>query len=132
MTAITPAATIASTKSTASSEPVNPEGKLEQDDFLKLMVAQLQDQNPLQPEGNSNEYLSELSTFTEVEQITSLAGTSEISGAVQLIGHEVTYTNAEGELRQGNVESVQTTTKGATLTVDGVSGIDELSVSEVH
>ena len=41
---------------------------LGQNDFLKLMVAQLQAQNPLEP-GNSNEYLNELAQFTQVEQI---------------------------------------------------------------
>ncbi len=45
---------------------------LGQNDFLKLMVAQLQAQNPLEP-GNSNEFINELAQFTQVEQTTNLA-----------------------------------------------------------
>ncbi len=43
------------------------------------MIAQLQAQDPLQP-ANTNEYLSELAQFTQVEQITNLANASELSG----------------------------------------------------
>ena len=64
---------------------------LGQNDFLKLMIAQLQAQNPLEP-GNSNEYVNELAQFTQVEQTTNLASSSELSSAVQLIGRSVTYT----------------------------------------
>ena len=121
---------IASQPSTGSGELVNPNGKLGQNDFLKLMVAQLQSQNPLKPSSN-NEYINELAKFTEVEQVTNLAGSSELSGAVQLIGHEVTYKDSHGIARTGTVESVQTTTEGTTLTISGVPGIKELSVTEV-
>ena len=71
-------------------------GSSGQNDFLKLMIAQLQAQNPLEP-GNSNEYINELAQFTQVEQTTNLAAASELSGAVQLIGHTVSYTDASGE-----------------------------------
>lgn len=113
-----------------SGELVNPNGQLKQNDFLKLMVAQLQAQNPLQP-SNNNEYINELAKFTEVEQITNLAGSSELSGAVQLIGHSVTYNDAKGVPATGTVESVQSTSEGTTLTISGVPGIKELSIVEV-
>lgn len=116
--------------STGSGELVNPNGQLNQNDFLKLMVAQLQAQNPLQP-SSDNEYINELAKFTEVEQVTNLAGSSELSGAVQLIGHEVTYNGPQGLPATGTVESVQTTSEGTTLTISGVPGIKELSVTEV-
>lgn len=131
MTSITPAATVPSTQQSTGSEPTNPDGSLEQNDFLKLMVAQLKDQNPLQPEGNTNEYLTELSSFTEVEQITNLALSSELTGAVQLMGREVQYNGATGASERGTVESVQSTSAGTTLTISGVSGISESSITEV-
>jgi flagellar basal-body rod modification protein FlgD len=131
MTSVTPMASAASAQQSAGSEPTNPSGSLEQNDFLKLMVAQLKDQNPLQPEGNTNEYLSELSSFTEVEQITNLALSSELTGAVQLMGHEVAYNGASGGSERGTVESVQSTSAGTTLTISGVSGISESSITEV-
>lgn len=132
MTQIPAAASTGATQGTAKSpEPSNPNGALKQNDFLKLMVAQLQEQNPLQPEANTGEYMNEISTFTEVEQITALAGESALSSGVQLIGHEVTYNGREGVPEAGTVESVQTTSSGTTLTIGGVPGISELSVTEV-
>src|SRR5271156_2516135 len=79
----------------ASATPENPNGVLGQNDFLKLMVAQLQAQNPLEP-GNANEFVNELAQMTQVEQVTNLANADELSGAVQLIGRTVTYNNASG------------------------------------
>jgi flagellar basal-body rod modification protein FlgD len=108
----------------------NPNGTLGQEGFLKLMVAQLQEQNPMEP-GNSNEYVNELATFTEMEQMTNLASSNELSGAVQLIGHEVSYTNALGKLETGTVEGVQRTSSGMTATINGQTGIEVSKVTQV-
>ncbi len=125
-------ATMASATPSAGSETAatNPNGTLGQEGFLKLMVAQLQEQNPMEP-GNSNEYVNELATFTEMEQMTNLASSSELSGAVQLIGHEVSYTNALGKLETGTVEGVQRTSSGMTVTVGGQTGIEVSKVTQV-
>lgn len=123
-----PTATMAS--ATPSATPTNPKGELGQEGFLKLMVAQLQEQNPMEP-GNSNEYVNELATFTQLEQITNLASSSELSGAVQLIGHEVSYANSLGKLEKGTVEGVQRTSSGITVTIGGQTGIELSKVSQV-
>jgi len=111
--------------------PTNPSATLGQNDFLKLMIAQLQAQDPLSP-ANTNEYLSELAQFTQVEQTTNLANSSELTGAVQLLGHTVTYNGPQGQLVTGKVEGVQTTSAGTTVTVEGKPGIKLSSVVEVH
>jgi flagellar basal-body rod modification protein FlgD len=128
-TAATPAA--GSTGSASGAGAENPNGVLGQNDFLKLMIAQLQAQNPLEP-GNGNEYVTELAQFTQLEQTTNLASASELSSAVQLIGHTVSYSDpATGAAATGKVESVQSTTSGPTLTIEGVPGVKIASVSEV-
>ncbi len=114
----------------ASTAVSNPKGELGQNDFLKLMIAQLQAQDPLNP-GNTNEYVSELAQFTQVEQTTNLANASELSGAVQLIGRTVNY-SATGGGGTGKVESVQSTSAGTTVTVEGVPGIALSSITEVQ
>jgi flagellar basal-body rod modification protein FlgD len=131
---------IGSATSTTKSEPLpeNPGGVLGKDDFLKLMVAQLQSQDPLQPT-ESSAYVGQLAQFTELEQVTNLAKTSETSAgaqqqaqAVALIGHTVSYEDpTTGVIAQGPVQNVQITSTGATLTVGGVSGVDPTSISEV-
>jgi flagellar basal-body rod modification protein FlgD len=114
----------------ASGAPVsNPAGQLGQNDFLKLMIAQLQAQDPLQP-ANTNEYVTELAQFTQVEQTTNLANASELSGAVQLIGRTVNYSSGGGA-GTGRVESVQSSAQGTTVTVEGTPGITLASITEV-
>jgi flagellar basal-body rod modification protein FlgD len=134
----TPIAQAASTTSAAGATPAkpagpeNPSGALGQNDFLKLMIAQLQAQNPLEP-SNGNEYVTELAQFTQLEQTTNLASAGELSSAVQLIGHTVSYSDpTTGAAATGIVESVQSATSGPTVTVEGVPGIKLSSVTEVN
>jgi flagellar basal-body rod modification protein FlgD len=121
----------AANKSSTSATPENPSGVLGQNDFLKLMIAQLQAQNPLEP-GNSNEYLNELAQFTQVEQMTNMANANELSGAVQMIGRNVSYNGTSGALTTGTVESVQSSSTGTTVTVGGVAGITLSSLTNVE
>lgn len=125
------AAASTSTGSSGAKTAENPNGMLGQNDFLKLMIAQLQAQDPLQP-ANTNEYISELAQFTQVEQTTNLANASELSGAVQLIGRTVAYNNPAGGSAVGIVQSVQSTSAGTTVTVEGVAGIKLASITEVN
>jgi flagellar basal-body rod modification protein FlgD len=140
-TVTTAASTATKTGSGASStatEPVNPNGELGKNDFLKLMIAQLQAQNPLEP-SNGSEYVSELAQFSQLEQTTNLAQSSSqaaaaqrVAQAVALIGHTVSYTDpSTGATDSGPVQSVEITTEGATLTVEGTPGIELAGVTEV-
>jgi flagellar basal-body rod modification protein FlgD len=126
----TPIAAAAASGNSSAPAPENPDGTLGKDDFLKLMIAQLQAQNPLEP-SNGTEYVSELAQFTQLEQTTNLAVNSERSNAVGLIGRTVTYTSASGAVVTGKVQSVQTEASGTTLTVEGIGGVKQSSVLEV-
>ena len=128
--AATPAPAAAPTAA-PSANPQNPSATLGQNDFLKLMIAQLQAQDPLQP-ANTNEYVSELAQFTQVEQTTNLANASELSGAVQLIGRTVSYNNGRGEVASGIVQGVQSSASGTTVTIEGIPGVKLSSITEVH
>ena len=137
VTALTTAAPANASGGTSGTEATNPDGMLGQNDFLKLMVAQLQAQNPLEP-GNSNEYVNELAQFTDVEQITNLAQANELSSAVQMIGHKVTYDKPSGEATTGTVQSVQSSSAGTTVTVasapnaEGESGVKLSSITNIE
>jgi len=129
---VTPTATAAAaTTAQSSSSSGNPGAVLGQNDFLKLMITQLQDQDPLNP-ANTNEYISELAQFTQVEQLTNLANSNELSGAVQLIGRTVHYTSPAGGTTTGTVTSVQSSAEGVTVTIEGVSGIALSAITEVQ
>ena len=58
---------------TEKSKRTQPGGELGQDQFLKLLTAQLQHQDPLEPQENS-EFIAQLATFSTLEKLTSIEG----------------------------------------------------------
>lgn len=87
------------------------------DDFLKLLLAQMQNQDPLKPI-DSTEYVSQLATFSNVEQgikqnakLDQILITSNLSQAGNAIGKVVT--SADGTI-SGVVRSVRIDDLGAT------------------
>ncbi len=93
------AATDSASKTTAT-----PGGELGKNEFLQLLVKQLEYQDPLDPQDNS-EYISQLANFSALEQMTNLNDklkelsntidamnvNSTVSQAAALIGKEVTW-----------------------------------------
>ena len=72
---------------------------LSTNEFLQLMMDELQNQDPLNPSSSSpTQYLTELAQMTAVEQQTNTAQntqaaaqTQSVSQAVSLIGDSITY-----------------------------------------
>jgi flagellar basal-body rod modification protein FlgD len=133
-----PSATSKAAGESEATTPENPKGELGKNDFLKLMVAQLQAQNPLEPT-NDTEYIGELAQFSQLEQTTNIAQTSsqsatsqQVAQAVGLIGHTVSYIDpTTGASAQGKVQNVEIGSAGATLTVEGIAGIEPSGITEV-
>ena len=138
MNPITPAAsTSPSTTPSASSGASNSSQAIDKNTFLKLMMVQMKNQDPLNP-SDPTSYIGELSQLTTLEQTTNLASSAaqsaseqKTTAALSLLGHNVTYTDASGMQVTGTVQKVQFTGSGPTLTVDGTDGIDPGSVGEV-
>jgi flagellar basal-body rod modification protein FlgD len=137
MNPITPATNAASTNSTSSTSATGGNNMLDKDTFLKLMMAQLQNQDPLNT-SDPTAYISELAQLTSLEQETNIATSASQTAAEQntttalaLLGHTVTYLDSSGNSVTGPVQKVDFTASGPTLTVNGNSGIDPTSVNEV-
>ncbi len=79
--------------------PKSTSSELGQDSFLKLLVAQMQHQDPLNPQGNE-QFMAQLAQFTSLEQLMGVntalgdlyAATSSMNNAsmTQLLGRDVT------------------------------------------
>jgi flagellar basal-body rod modification protein FlgD len=127
------------TTSTTSSTttPTNPSGQLDDNEFLQLMVTQLQDQDPLDPTDTSD-YLSQLAQFTSLEQETNTAtntqqleASNQTTQALSLLNQNVTYINTQGSTETGVVTSIDLTGSSPTLTIGGTSGIATSQVQSV-
>ena len=73
--------------------------------FLKLLVAEMQYQDPMQPTDNS-QYVQQLASFTQIEAIQSLQSSMESMQANSLVGKAVVI-NHENEEVHGTVELVK-------------------------
>jgi flagellar basal-body rod modification protein FlgD len=120
MTVTPPEATGAFGLSTPTSA-ASPTGQLDQDTFLKLLVAQLKYQDPLNP-ADSTEFLSQTAQFSSLEKMGNVADTTSAMvvlqtafGASSLVGKGVTYLDADGNEQTGTVDSVRFENNGVVL-----------------
>jgi flagellar basal-body rod modification protein FlgD len=125
-----PAATQPTT--TASSGDTSALGALDGDAFLKLFVAQLKYQNPMEPM-DSSQMMQQTSQFTQVETLQKLAqsqntimGYQQMSTATDLIGKSVTAL-VDGVRTTGTVDRVQVSSSGPIL----VMGDQQIPLTEV-
>jgi flagellar basal-body rod modification protein FlgD len=107
------------------------------DTFLKLLVTNLQHQDPTKPQ-DSNEYVAQISQMTMVEQLTKLAKTQtsaaqdqQVATTIALLGKTVGYVGADGLPATGTVSRVDVTGATPTITVGGQDGIDPNTVTTV-
>src|SRR3954451_595036 len=114
-----------------------PNTTLGKDDCLKLLVGQLQHQDPLAP-SDDQQWIGQMAAFSQLEQVSNMAASTQkivdtlnMNGTLSLIGHTVTYLDAQGGSHTGKVETVDVADGTATLTVDGVAGVDSGSVTQV-
>jgi flagellar basal-body rod modification protein FlgD len=85
-----------STPKASDKMPGTEEGNnLGQDAFLKLLSAQLQHQDPLQPQENG-EFLAQLAQFTSLEKLTSIeASLKELTTAFNAQTGDTTSTGSD-------------------------------------
>ena len=120
---------LGSTTQAAATTPTadSTSSQMDKDLFLKLMVTQLRNQDPMNPQ-DSAEFLAQTAQFTSLEKLEAVASQSSQAlaaqmafGASSLAGRTVSYLAEDGVTEtQGAVESVRFTAAGPMLTVGGV------------
>ncbi|GFZ83932.1 hypothetical protein GCM10008018_32290 [Paenibacillus marchantiophytorum] len=114
---------------------------LGKDDFLKILITQLQNQDPTQPL-QDKEFIAQMAQFTSVEQLTNMAGEMKLMrqslGFVSgLIGKSVTWTDIDSSgassEKTGIVDSITfkdgnqyATVKGVEISLDKLKRIENV------
>ncbi len=132
--------TLTSTQENKPGQQRQASSSLGKDDFLKLLVGQMKNMDPL---GASNsdpsQSMSQMTQYSILEQLQNmnqanqeLAAQGKSQSAVALIGKTVSYSQDDGSPAEGQVESVQTAGGAVTLTIGGKAGIVPDRVLEVR
>jgi len=114
----------------------SPVKTLDKDAFLLLLVEQLKNQDPMNPQ-DSNDFVAQITQFSILEQLTNLHEEmaklrcfQEISAASALIGRQVKIQSGVEEV-SGQVEKVTLTSDGVQVVVNG-SGYSMDYLTEVN
>jgi flagellar basal-body rod modification protein FlgD len=109
--------------------------ELGKDSFMRLLVSQLQNQDPMSPQSNED-FIAQLAQFSSLEQMENLndaflgmaamqqstALIGQLEAASNLIGKTVDYFDpTTGELTTGEIDSVRVEDSVAMLNIDGQS-----------
>lgn len=102
---------------------------IDQQDFIRLFVSELQFQDPMQPLDNS-QFLLQLSQFESIELsgetnqgIQDMLTMNSSSQSVTLLNHAVEVTGTDGSTSAGKISAVNFTTGGVQLSVtDSATG----------
>lgn len=105
--------------------------QLDKEDFLNLLVAEMQYQDPLQPSTNTD-YVAQLATFSQVEASSNMVHAMEGSEANALVGKEVIMqvtspTTGDTNFVSGPVDYVQREGANVYLSINGnLYNLDDL------
>lgn len=104
--------------------------ELGKDAFLKLLVTQLSNQDPLNPQSDQ-EFIAQLAQFSSLEQMQNMSATLLNTSAYSLVGKQVivSSTDSVGNTKEvrGTVDAVTMQNGNAKLLIDGQTySIDDL------
>ncbi|WP_276940919.1 flagellar hook capping FlgD N-terminal domain-containing protein [Ferrimicrobium acidiphilum] len=121
-------AAAASTGSTSSSTAQNNSiASLSSNEFLKLLVTELTNQNPLSPM-NPSSMVQQTSSLSMVQlldsvsnELSSIRSQAGVVNAANLIGQTVSYTTASGKQGSGVVSGVAMANGSLNLNINGLA-----------
>ena len=91
------------TSGTTKSKTNNELGK---DDFLQLLVTQLQHQDPLAPM-EDKDFIAQMAQFTSLEQMKNMNNAVQITQATSYIGKQVTWADSQGIEQRGIITAIR-------------------------
>ena len=80
--------------------------ELGKDDFLQLLVTQLQHQDPLAPM-EDKDFIAQMAQFTSLEQMKNMNNAVQVTQATSYIGKQVTWADSQGTEQTGIVTAIR-------------------------
>jgi flagellar basal-body rod modification protein FlgD len=112
---------------TGSSATAVPTKTLNQQDFLKLLVAQISSQDPMNPQSNAD-FAAQMAQFSALQtsqgtesELSKLRAEQQVQQANGLLGRTVTLESTDGSVSSGTVSAVQISDGTPSLLVNGDS-----------
>lgn len=112
------------TATTTTSEKKETKGTtdLGQDAFLQLLICEMQNQDPLEPTTNT-EWISQMATFSQLEELQALSKTTENSQLFSLVGKTVIVSTEDAsgniKLKEGVVDFISLSGGTAKFSING-------------
>ena len=129
---------VAPTPPSSGTTATNPAGVLDKEGFLRLLVGQLRQQDPMSAAG-TEELMGQMTQLSMLEQVTNLTRANEnlnqtvqTTQALSLLGKSVTFGREDGTTGEGTVDSIAFERGVATLTIGGETGILPAGVTGVR
>lgn len=132
-------ATSGSSSSTKTNQSTTSDAydKLDTEAFLKLLVTELQNQDPMEPT-DSSKILDQLSSIRSIQSNDKLSDTlssvttgQSLSTASSLIGKTISGLNSDGDKVSGTVDRVEVADGKATLYI-GEEAVSMENVTEIN
>jgi flagellar basal-body rod modification protein FlgD len=134
---------VSTTSAASSTTPTGNTGNtrskynLKTEDFIRMMITQLQNQDPMEPAKNE-QLLAQMSQIAQLESSTQLSDSignvvlqNSITSAGAMIGKLVTGKDPRGEDISGIVTSVQVKDNKVSLELDSGKSLEITRVTEV-
>jgi len=120
------ASVVANSSTTAKAKDTS----LGKDDFLKMLVTQLKNQDPLKPMDDTA-FVAQMAQFSSLEQMQNMNSATLATQANGMIGKNVTWSDTDNVVQTGKVTAVSFTTGNPPALLVGDVNVAVAKVTQV-
>ena len=130
--------TASATATSRGTKIVKADGGMDKNAFLRILTAELSNQDPTNAKDNSTAYVAQMAQFSSLEQMANLNTTLTMSAANAMIGKTVTLSdlNSNGDPYSGIARVVAKSgsdvTVGVEVTENGTTDVKEFKYANIN